>query len=250
MGVKQRYVHLLRRLVAVPGWQTLTLTEAASSIRHRVEERLFAYRQNGALGIGFRTAVGKLHGIWGRLALTLAYVMAPRAQLQEVDERAAALAERLVFDYLVPNMARFHQALSSERDVETTRAIAAFVLRQHTVRLTPRAIQGHVAALHRAKADQVRDAVSPLITMGWLTPLANEDERRASGWEVNQDVYAQFAERAVKARADAVIARQLLLDQFGRADTGDDDINGENPTAYDAYCAREVHTQNHKKMSL
>jgi hypothetical protein len=253
IGIGRRYENLIRRLVAVPGNRVLCLTEAAEAIRRRVEKRLYHLEQSDALGDGFKTAIGKIHGIWGRLALTLAHVIAPRDAVSEVDDRAAALAERLVFDNLIPNMARFYQMLGGGGDVEKTRAIAAFLLRQRRVRVTSRDIIQHVSSLHRSKVDQVREDVSPLVNMGWLTP-EGDDERRARAWEVNSAIYSQFAERAAQAQMSAALAREAIAGSF--ADRRAERAGEPNPTTgldrqpspgepgealnvYDVYCAGE-----------
>jgi hypothetical protein len=171
--------------------------------------------------------------MWGRLALTLQHVLsAHRDELPEaVGERAAVLAERLVIDSLIPNLAAFYQTLGASGDIEAARAIAAFLLRQQRTRVTGREIVLHVGMLHRSKVEQVRDAISPLVNMGWLT-AEGDDERRARAWVVNPAIYAQFAERAAKARADAVAARSLIAK--ASTDAGEDRGN-----VYDVYCARD-----------
>jgi len=205
----REYERLIQRLAAVPGDRILQLTEAAEAVRMHVEERLFQVEAMKSFGPGFSTAVGKLHGIWGRLAAVLAFVAAD-GDITEIDAEAAELARRLVLDSVLPNLALFYQMLGGGgEDVATTQAIAAFVLREQRGRITASDVIQHVGALHRRKADQVRDAVSPLVTMEWLTPEGT-DERRARAWEVNPAVYTQFAERAAEARAQAAAARTFM----------------------------------------
>jgi hypothetical protein len=148
-----------------------------------------------------------------------------------VDGKAASLAERLVLDSLIPNMARFYQSLGGEGDSETTKAIASFLLREQKVRVTPTDIIHHVQAVHNRKADQVRDEVSPLIVMGWLTP-EGDDERRARAWIVNQAIYTQFAERAAQAKMQAALAREAIASSV-RGDGG-------GAESYERYCARNA----------
>jgi hypothetical protein len=221
VGPIMDYGTLIRRLVAIPGGCTLSFAPEAKQVRERVEDRLLQYEQMESFGQGFTTAAGKLHGIFGRLALTLAFVKAKEdklATLDVVDGKAASLAERLVLDSLIPNMARFYQSLGGEGDSETTKAIASFLLREQKVRVTPTDIIHHVQAVHNRKADQVRDEVSPLIVMGWLTP-EGDDERRARAWIVNQAIYTQFAERAAQAKMQAALAREAIASSV-RGDGG------------------------------
>ncbi len=201
------------------GPRTLQLTEAAEVIRARVEQHLFTIEQVEALGSGFMTAVGKLHGTWGRLALTLAHVMAEEPdEVREVGRDAAELAEQLIFESVLPNLGAFYQMLGGGGEgVEITRAVAGFLLREQRLRITASDVIQHVRALHTHKADQIRDAVSPLVTMDWLSPEGN-DERRARAWEVNQSIYPQFAERAAQARAQAASAREIFATFIARAD--------------------------------
>jgi hypothetical protein len=172
----------------------------------------------------------------------------------EVDDRAAALAERLVFDNLIPNLARFYEMLGGGGDIDTIRAIAAFLLRQQRVRVTSRDIVHHIGSLHRFKIDQVRDAVSPLVSMGWLLIPEGDDERRARSWEVSQAIYSQFAEQAARVRANAVMVKEAMSRSFAdrriERDGGPDHTTGldrepdpGNPggtrDVYDVYCAGE-----------
>jgi hypothetical protein len=232
----QRYVQLIRRLVAIPGGQTMQMSPEAQAVRVRVEERLEPWiSSRDGLGQGFATAAGKLHGIFGRLALTLALVQSPREPPQEVDGKAAAVAERLIFDSLIPNLIPFYQALGGGGDVETTRTIAAFLLRQQRARVTASDVVQHVHIGDR-KTDQVRDAMSPLVNFGWLTP-EGDDERRVRAWEVNQAIYSQFADRAEQARMQAAMIREAIA-KSTRARSGTEQPGAENIA--DIACARDI----------
>jgi hypothetical protein len=211
-GISKRYELLIRRLVAVSGNRIIHLSPDAEVIRARIEERLLHYEQMDSLGRGFTTAAGKLHGIWGRLALTLAHLMAKRderKELTEISGDAARLAEWLVFDSLIQNMERFYRQVLGSGETETTQAIAAFLLREQRARVTATDIVRHVHAVHSMKTDQVRDVVSPLVSMGWLTP-EGDDERRARAWVVNPDIYTQFAEQAAQAKMQSEMARDVI----------------------------------------
>jgi hypothetical protein len=73
------------------------------------------------------------------LALILAHVLSPRDPLQQVGEEAALLAERLLFDSLIPNMRLFYEMLgTSGRNVETTQDIARYLLRLEGARVSLR----------------------------------------------------------------------------------------------------------------
>jgi len=228
---RRRFEALITRLVGAPGNRTVRMSPEAEAVRRRVEAHFLTLSQSEALGPGFATAAGKLHGIWGRLALILQHVRSvyERGELPDlVEQKAAERAERLVMDSLLPNMALFYQMLGAGGDVETTKAIAAFLLREKRVRITARDVIQHVGMLHRSKADQVREALSPIINMGWLDPEEG-DERQSRAWLVNPAIYQQFAEQALKARADAALARDLI--RTGRND---------GPNVYDVYCAGEI----------
>jgi hypothetical protein len=116
------------------------------------------------------------------------------------------------------------------------RAICAFLLRERRARVTGSDITRHVALLHRSKVEQVREAVSPVVNIGWLEPEGG-DVRLARAWEVDQAIYTQFAERAAKARADAAQARELIRSNLGKNDS-DAGVNPGN--FYDFYCVRDT----------
>lgn len=154
----KRYELLIRQLVHAPGNRIVHMSPEAEAIRRRLTPTFMALEQNEALGQGFATAAGKLQGIWGRLASTLQYVLSAHRDEPPgvVGERAAALAERLVIESLIPNLAAFYQTLGASGDIETVRTIAAFLLRQQRARVTGRDIVLHVAMLHRSRVEQVR----------------------------------------------------------------------------------------------
>lgn len=78
--------------------------------------------------------------------------------------------------------------------------------------------------------------MSPLVSMGWLTPEGNDDYR-ARAWIVNPAIYAQFAEQANKARADAVMARSLIARRV--AGSNELDTGSDPADVYDVYRAHE-----------
>jgi hypothetical protein len=221
----ERYDLLINRLVAMPGQRVLLLSDSANAIRERASERIRVYEQLELLGEGFVTAASKLHGIWGRLALILAHVLSPRDPPQQVGERAALLAERLVFDSLIPNMRLFYEMLgTSGRNTETTQAIAAYLLRHQGPRVRPSDISKHVWALRGNSIERIREALSPLIAMGWLTP-EEEDERRARAWIIHQAVHPQFAQRAELFKMQAALLKDDIVKSVKKQAKPDDRAN-------------------------
>ena len=75
--------------------------------------------------------------------------------MREVGEEAAELAERLIFESVLPNLARFYQMMGGGGEgPEITRAVAAFLLREQRLRITASDVIQHVRALHTHKADR------------------------------------------------------------------------------------------------
>jgi Protein of unknown function (DUF3987) len=204
------YEERIRLLIRVKGDRTIVFAREVEDLREDVERQVMAFENNDALGMGFTTAAGKLHGIFARLSLLYAHLLSPMEPPNEVSLEAAEMAYTLMVKSLIPNMLLTYRMLGSGgSDIETTKAICGFLLREQRVRITASDVMRHVHILHSKKLDEVRAALSVVVGYEWLEP-EGDYERQARAWTVNQAIYDQFADKAKVLRLQAQMAHDVM----------------------------------------
>ena len=118
--VPEEYAAVVQRLLATTPQMRMELCNAAHVIREEVEHRAHALEAAEAISAGFTGFVGKLHGLWGRLALVLSQVEAGGfPSIVPLD--AAEAARTLIFESAVPNAARVYTEMGGGgRHIEAT----------------------------------------------------------------------------------------------------------------------------------
>jgi hypothetical protein len=181
-----------------------------------VEKRLQEWVTNDSLGLGFMTFCGKMLGLWGRLTLVLGHIIhlqnnpgvIGRNGPGEIDQDAALLAEQLIFDQVLVHGAELYRWLGGGGNLALTQSIAGWLLSHQRARIVASDLTNNVQACRGLGANKMADMVSPLVTMGWLTP----EERQANKWKVNQRIYTQFAERAEREKYQRAQIQSLMAD--------------------------------------
>lgn len=203
------YDRLIDHLLAAPP-RAFTLSHNARPVREAAERRLFELERAEALGGRFASFVGKLSGVWGRLALVLQAADGDDLDGQ-VGREAAERASRLVFDYLIPSAARVYLAMGAHSArADAARDVAGLVLAKGLARLTASDLTRDVRSCRGLALPEVQRALSPLVAGAWLAPERPHDGNNA--WAVNPAVHAAFAERARREAARRAEVRALILD--------------------------------------
>ena len=200
-----QYQMLIEHLTSVPGGRIVTLNAGARRIRVRIEQRALLFQDNNALGTGFSSFCGKLVSIWGRLVLTIGHIIDQNPS--ELGEQPAEIAEALV-DNLLMHAGRFYEWLGGGGNFELTQQIAGYLLTKPITRLLPSTLTNNARACRGMTMAQLQQAVSPLVSMGWLTP---EPAYNPKAWLINGMVYGKFANRAEEEKFKRNQIRQLIL---------------------------------------
>ena len=204
-----QYVMSLQSLAAV-------LSDEAMGERQAVERRLHQMEQADPLGGAFTSFIGKLHGLWGRIALVLhAASRAPErgVMVERIDLVTAQRATRLVFEFIVPSAARVYVAMGGGAGKgEPVKDVAGYILTKKLDRLLASDLTRNVRCARGLGLVEVQRLVSPLVAGGWLAP--EKDHGGNNAWIVNAAVHEQFAARAEREAARRAAVRSLLVDSL------------------------------------
>ena len=207
-SVVDAYTLRLQGLVDKPAAPGAALSDAAYDIREQLERDLFALEQSEPLGSKFSSFVGKLSGIWGRLALVLSHID-DTGLGYIVSERAAQTARTLIFKSVIPHAARVYMTIgNASAGVEATQNIAGYILAKKLSRILISDLTRNVHACRGMSVAEVAAAVSPLISGGWLAPETERPGNRA--WQVNAEVHAKFQARAAREVTRRSAVREIL----------------------------------------
>lgn len=189
-----------------------TLTHEARIEREAAERRLFELEQADALGGAFTSYLGKLSGVWGRLALVI-HAADQQAIPGEVTGTHARAASRLVFDYLIPSGARVYVAMGAPGvgTAQPMRDAAGYILSKRLDRVLSSDLTRNVRSCRKLGVGDVQRVVSPLVAGGWLTP--ERDTPTNSSWMVNPRVHERFAQRAELERNRREAVRAIIAEK-------------------------------------
>ena len=201
------YTAAIDCLLRLDGAMQAQFSDGAHAVRIDVERRAFELEQADVLGARFASFCGKLHGMWGRLALVLACVD-PQPVPYVVSEPAANAARTLIFESVVPNAARLYAATGGGgANEEATRAIAGYLLAKRVSRVVTSDLTSNVRICRGLALEQIQQFLSPLVAGGWLTP---EREFNPVSWTIHPMVHERFAARASQEAKRRREARQLI----------------------------------------
>lgn len=214
----------LRPSVSFPGAKPRAVVLSEGAHRHRlaIDEAVKAYalldpsaRQKAALG--------KMRGIYARLALTFHVIELADANAQGINpgpvagvlsEATAGRAAAYLREVLLPHLQRAEAVLFNTPQTGHAHWVAGYVLANAEARETGRVTLRDVTRAYgplRApeRRQELLDTMATLEVMAWLTaePTSNPG-RTTAAWQVNPKLFTRFAveaeaERARRARAKA-----------------------------------------------
>lgn len=205
----EAYTSLIENMVHGPTiWAELS--PAARAERERFEKWLFEVEQSDALGGAFSAFLGKLAGLWGRLALVL-HAIDPGISTEIVAVRHAEAATRLVVEYMIPSAARVYVSMGgASASISTTRDVAGFILVKKLDRIVASDLSRNVRSTRRATLPEIQRAVSPLVAGGWLAP--EKDHAGNNAWTVNPRVHELMEHRAASEEGRRAHVRRFLTE--------------------------------------
>jgi hypothetical protein len=215
--ISRNYEDLINKLLALPGNRRAALAPGARKIRQEAERGIFQREQNMTLGPSFSALCGKMHGLWGRLALILSQIETDGKFDMVVNHRIAAMADRLIFESVLPNAARVYAGLGGAgADIQLTRAVAGYILVKKLQRLLASDLTRNVHACRGMALEEVQKVLSPLVAGGWLAP---EKEYNPTAWAVMPGVHEHFASRAAVEATRREEIRSLIAGTVQEAST-------------------------------
>ena len=155
-----------------------------------IRRRLFETAKHGdRVSSGFQTFIGKLADIAGSLSIILHMAHFRKRGLElEVSAETVEGAGSILFNFVIPHALAFY---AGDRDWREVRRICGWILKQGKEKLTFRDfIRG---PLQKKGHDEVRRALEPLETIGWLKPAGPWPTK---SWKVPHQVFDQMKGRA------------------------------------------------------
>jgi hypothetical protein len=212
------YADLIRRLLKVPAGSRMMLSEPSHAVRERIANELFELERAEPLGGKFASFVGKLTGIWGRLALVLSQLEPEGLAWHVIHERAAEAARVLVTKCVLPNASRVYMTIGDQkRGLEDTQTIAGYILAKRVDRLLASDLGRKVRGTFRNLGlIEINKLLSPMVVGGWLMPEVDTPGNKV--WRVNPSVHSSFSNRAQLEAKRRIDQRALL-----HGDEGDEE---------------------------
>lgn len=217
----ERYEMLIRWLTNLqPTGAVVRWSEPAQDIRRDVEKIVNALSGIPALSPALKGNIGKLDGIFARLALTMHAVdhydrhgyMLADTDFLTISAATAKQARELTVSFLIPSVVTIYREFFGQHDEfgNDARWIAGYVLAHGSQLITERELY---RANHEFKDDRerVRRACGALIDANWLTEAATR-QANSSAWAVNRDVHIKFADRARSEKENREAVRQRIRD--------------------------------------
>src|SRR5262249_51823801 len=154
-----------------------------------LRRHLFKIEQvSNGLGTGFKTWIGKLHGIAGNLALILHMVRDPAlGATYAVEASTAQDVRKLMLKFIIPHGYEFYQQGSGS---EQLRQIASWILTSNVKHLVASDLTSNITACRGLSLREIQDRISPLVAAGWLEPI-EERSPLCRAWIVTPQVHIQ-----------------------------------------------------------
>lgn len=209
-AVEAYTVRLQGMVDAVPAGGA-TFSNAAHDIRSQVEHEVYDLERSAPFGPRFTSFVGKLPGVFGRLALVLSYVE-PSGLGYVVSEHHARMAHALIRNCVIPHASRVYPSMgnSDGTGVEDMRAVAGYILAKKVERLVSSDLGRKVRTVFRTMTvSAINQLLSPLVAGGWLVPERDGNPANRT-WLVNPIVHTTFNARAATEAGRRAQAHELL----------------------------------------
>ncbi|MDE2103952.1 MAG: DUF3987 domain-containing protein [Patescibacteria group bacterium] len=202
----EAYAVAIESLLRLP-LTTYELAEPAHLIREDVARRIFELESLEVLGPRFAGFLGKLVGLWGRLALVFHVLTDPDKPM--IGRSCADAAATLLWQAVIPHAARVYTAMGAGgQDFEAVQSVAGYILTKRLDRFTMSEMTSNVRVCRGRSADDVRKLLSPLEAGGWISP---EREWQPNSWAVSAFVHARFAAQAEREAQRREQGRALIM---------------------------------------
>jgi Protein of unknown function (DUF3987) len=199
--------NLLRRLIEHDPRTIFIVSDDALCIMEKLRVYLFDLEQNaGGLAEGFQSFVGKLGGVAGNLALILHIAGEHERNAFEeygdsgvIEKVTAENVDSLIRDCILPHALEFYSGVEGATNGDRLAQLASWILTNAKERFVASDLTSDVASYRGLSLFEINERVSPLVAANWIKP--KEKGRHCRAWDVNPDVFKQFAARSKQEEA-------------------------------------------------
>jgi hypothetical protein len=207
------YARLIEGISQRTSW-TYSFGAGAVAVRRRVLNRLFELEQLQGFSPALISAIGKMKGYFGRLALALHVVnehcAGASGDVSDVTQQTAEAVEELLFNFFLPHMFGVYDVLANGgKDRDMMRAIAGFILASDKQRLRPSDITAGVRKLRGRTPKEIADWAGRFCAMGWLEPEFDTSPL-PTAWSVAAGLRQHFADRRLQEQRARATAHAIL----------------------------------------
>ncbi|MFV1918722.1 DUF3987 domain-containing protein [Sphingomonas sp. MJ1 (PH-R8)] len=201
--------------------QTLQFAPEAHEVRCELVRRHHAFGSGEAVSKMLGAHIGKLDGLFARLAIVWHVLSNPWAQPGPViTANTASAVARFMRTFLLPHAVSFYSTtLALSDDQDRLEAIAGYILAHGSSEIDHRTVQRSVRQVRRLTFRDTRPLFETLAAMNWLMPVADPEKRNGEPkWIVNPYVHTRFAERAEREHCRRIQARATIMELSGQGE--------------------------------
>ena len=141
----------------------------------------------------FKSAMGKLKGLVGSIALILHLMEGRYGSLIEAETAQKAID--LCTTFIIPHQLAFYEMCEGGSGGTNLGKTASFVLSSELMRLTPRDLTMNMRSLRGKTHGELCNLMGQLVSMGWLQEEMDAKGIRTKAWLVRQGLREHFSER-------------------------------------------------------
>jgi hypothetical protein len=213
----------LARLLAAPARPLLYLDATGHAEREAAFHWLDDLARPGSLGQCFSTFCGKGAALIMRLAMALHFADPASIAASDGLLPAHTVAQaRALMEYVIRNGAAFYRELSGRGGTTETQALASFIVRHKTDKVTLRDFVQSVRCFRGCDERENLRRISVFEGAGWL--IAINDRYPCKTWTIAPGLREHFAEQAKEETRRRAQLHELILTEAdrrsGRADSG------------------------------
>ena len=190
--------------------QDVTCTPEAEQILMDFENRLIGVMKYTDTSDAFKSALGKMPGYSGRIALILHFMY--RMEGTRLAAETAQRAVDLLWNFCIPHLMAFYEMCDDTTGIHRTRKLAKWILACDLDRITVRDLTVHVKWMRGKGSSEITSAMGALVAMGWLKEEVDEKSRAVKAWLVNVNLRSAFAERRIRAQEERTKAYAAVRD--------------------------------------
>jgi hypothetical protein len=197
------------------GPHTMLSSPAAMEVFDAFQDQCAAMEQVKVLGSKFTTFVGKLPGMHGALSLILHLI--DGLWDEPVTGHAAARAERILSQFIVPHAMAFYEVSGDAGDVEEMRSTASFILASDKDRFTARDFAQNSRIMRGLGMWDMAKRLSPLVVNGWLEEEVGKGGGGVRAWLMRPGIREALAARRADQQAQRKLVAAMLAERYKAA---------------------------------